>query len=33
MKKIFWDLVSTIKNGQLVNKSIVKHNKKKIVRW
>ena len=29
MKKIFWDLVSTIKNGQLVNKLIVKHNKKK----
>ena len=30
MKKIFWDLVSTIKNGQLVNKLVVKHNKKKL---
>tara|TARA_B100000767_G_scaffold248201_1_gene248954 strand:+ start:216 stop:605 length:390 start_codon:yes stop_codon:yes gene_type:complete len=29
MKKIFWDLVSTIKNGQLVNKLVVKHIKKK----
>ena len=29
MKKLFWDLVSTIKNGQLVNKLVVKHQKKK----
>ena len=29
MKKLFWDLVSTIKNGQLVNKLVVKHTKKK----
>jgi len=29
MKRRFWEFVSAIKNAQLVNKSIVKHNKNK----
>lgn len=29
MKKTFWDLISVVKNNQLVNKQIVKYKKKK----